>query len=200
MTVRSRVASAVAAASLAVGVALSLRPGLAPRDATEIVADVGVAEFVTGVAGLAGLYLLYRVRVRTAVPTAAAPPVSDPPEEAIRPARAVAGGDFDATLEAARAGQDGGDATAELERVRGDLRDAAARAYAHANGVTDERARSAIRRGEWTDDQRAAAFLGPEAPSLPLRVKALDWVIGADRVDARASRAVDEIERTVNDR
>lgn len=198
MTVRSRVASAVAVGLLAAGTALAVRPESAPPEVTALLGDVAPSEFVMGLAGLAGLYLLYRLRSRAALSAEATTLVAEPPEEATRSAPSVAGRAFESALAVARAERDGRGGTAELERVRRELRTAAARAYAHANGVSDERAREAVRRGEWTDDARAAAFLGPEAPPLPVRVKLVDWLTGADRIDSRAARAVDEIEGVID--
>lgn len=53
-------------------------------------------------------------------------------------------------------------------------------------------ARRSLATGEWTDDPRAAAYLGSEAPPVPLRLRVHDWATGAGE-RRRAERAIEVV-------
>ncbi|MGA9400508.1 DUF7269 family protein [Haladaptatus sp.] len=65
-----------------------------------------------------------------------------------------------------------------------------------AEGDTKQEAAERLEAGSWTDDPRAAAFLGASNASIPLRTRINDWARG-ETFDRRAERAVSEL-RTRN--
>ncbi|MFB6150302.1 MAG: hypothetical protein ABEJ40_00705 [Haloarculaceae archaeon] len=88
----------------------------------------------------------------------------------------------------------------QRREVRARLRDAAVAAVAADQGLTPAQAREVVDRGEWTDDDRVAAYLADEGGGgsgvTPL-VAAVDGESGTERA---ARRAVDEIESVTTDR
>lgn len=85
-------------------------------------------------------------------------------------------------------------------RIRTRLRDTAADLLMEAHGMERETAVRRIDSGSWTDDRRAAAFLGEGVPDPPLGQRVCDWVRGVPlRRQAEASvREVRSLaERTV---
>jgi len=76
--------------------------------------------------------------------------------------------------------------------ARGRVRERAIAAVAAAENCDRERAAERIDAGTWTDDPRAAAFLGG-ARHAPLRVRIRDWASG-ERFERWATRAVAETE------
>jgi hypothetical protein len=77
--------------------------------------------------------------------------------------------------------------------VRSDLKDTAVDVVADTASVDRVEAHRAVETGAWTDDHRAAAFLGDErAPPLPLWIRVADWLRGAPDV-RHAEGAVDAI-------
>ncbi|MUV50741.1 hypothetical protein GJ630_14085, partial [Haloarcula sp. CBA1122] len=52
-----------------------------------------------------------------------------------------------------------------------------------------------VRTGSWTDDRRAAAFLGgPDAPDPPIEMQLRDWASG-EGFDRKVEAAATEIRR-----
>ena len=60
------------------------------------------------------------------------------------------------------------------------------------HGVDPWTARKQVKRGTWTDDPRAAAFLGDEAPKPPLSLRVEDWATGAG-YRVQAERAIETV-------
>ncbi|WP_225336472.1 DUF7269 family protein [Halomicrobium urmianum] len=90
-----------------------------------------------------------------------------------------------------------GDGDADREAVAdlsGDLRETAVRLYAAETGRPRDEAAAAIDGGDWTDDERAAAFVGRDAGPLPLRARLWDYVRSEDADHRRARRAVEALE------
>ncbi len=75
------------------------------------------------------------------------------------------------------------------------LRETAVETMVTVEGMDRETANARIRDGSWTDDPRAATFLGgEEAPPLPLWLRIADWLRGAPSV-RRIEATVEAIER-----
>lgn len=76
--------------------------------------------------------------------------------------------------------------------ARGRIREIAVAVVAAAENCNPEAAAERIRDGTWTDDPRAAAFLGG-SELAPLRIRIRDWASG-ERFERWATHAVAEIE------
>ncbi|NEU58201.1 hypothetical protein [Halorussus sp. MSC15.2] len=84
------------------------------------------------------------------------------------------------------------DLYARRRNVRGRIRETAISVVADAERIDSETAADRISAGSWTDDPRAAAFLGGRHLA-PLRTRIRDWASG-ERFERWATRAVAEIE------
>lgn len=62
-----------------------------------------------------------------------------------------------------------------------------------SEGYTGKEARKRLEDGSWTDDPRAAAFLGTSDASVPLRMRISDWARG-ETFDRRVERTVSELQ------
>ncbi|WP_394324787.1 DUF7269 family protein [Haladaptatus cibarius] len=60
-------------------------------------------------------------------------------------------------------------------------------------GYSESDAKQALKDGSWTDDPRAASFLGAPHSDIPLRTRIVDWTQG-ETFDRGAERAVTELE------
>ncbi|WP_135854312.1 DUF7269 family protein [Halorussus salinus] len=76
-------------------------------------------------------------------------------------------------------------------KAEGRIRRTAVRVLAEVERIGDEEAAERIAAGTWTDDPRAAAFLGGRRLA-PLRVRIRDWASG-ERFERWATHAVEEI-------
>lgn len=78
-------------------------------------------------------------------------------------------------------------------RVEENLESLAVAVVAEAADCSRERAREHVAAGTWTDDVRAAAFVGgPTAPERPLSMRIRDWANG-DAYDRQVRATVDEL-------
>jgi hypothetical protein len=174
---RETVALGVGLLALAVAAGLALLPATPDTDTTVTASRLAAAVVALVAVGFA-------VRVvpdRDGADAATAWRPADPPEATVidgeRPSRA--GTAVDGPL--ARLG----DATTTERsrssarwRVRARVREAVV-ATLRAEGYDREDALALVERGAWTDDPRAAAFLGgPEARDPPLRDRLRDWAAG----------------------
>lgn len=138
-------------------------------------------------AGLQGLWAAFRAR--SASPDLAEPPDPEPVGVERPP---VTGGEFDAAVERLADPSTGDDEA--RERVRMDLRRTAVTLLVERTGCTREEAATRITRGEWTDDVRAAAFLGgPDAATVPMGVRVREWLAPETPAGQRARRAAEEV-------
>ncbi|MFC7077320.1 DUF7269 family protein [Haloarcula halophila] len=79
--------------------------------------------------------------------------------------------------------------------IRRELRETAERVIADSTGVSESVAAEAVASGTWTDDQRAASFLGDETVADPsLGVQLRDWASG-EGFDRRVEATLAAIER-----
>lgn len=199
----------LAGALLAVGATLALRPAVLLERVPELGAVLAALDPETLVLALALVLVLFaltlgivgRLRFSTTTPLvdSADDSVSQFPwlddEERRYP---VVGESFDRLIERATAYDDEPRATREdaRERLVDSIRPIAAAAYANRAGLTEADATAAIEAGTWTDDPRAAAFLGgEEGPSTPLWLWVIDLVSTADPFVRSLERTIDEIDR-----
>ncbi|MUV51678.1 hypothetical protein, partial [Haloarcula sp. CBA1122] len=79
--------------------------------------------------------------------------------------------------------------------VRNRLREAARQVLVETADMSTEAAARDVRTGSWTDDRRAAAFLGgPDAPDPPIEMQLRDWASG-EGFDRKVEAAATEIRR-----
>ncbi|WP_146417535.1 DUF7269 family protein [Haloarcula hispanica] len=79
--------------------------------------------------------------------------------------------------------------------VRNRLRKAARQVLVETADMSMEAAARDVRTGSWTDDRRAAAFLGgPDAPDPPIEMQLRDWASG-EGFDRKVEAAATEIRR-----
>jgi hypothetical protein len=79
--------------------------------------------------------------------------------------------------------------------VRNRLREATRRVLVETTGAPPEAAARAVRTGSWTDDRRAAAFLGgPEVSDPPIAMQVRDWASG-EGFDRKVEAATAELRR-----
>lgn len=198
----------LAAALVATGVTMAVQPTLLLERVPELEALLVAVD--PGVAILALIVVLAAVaptleivgRLRSSATTPLVEPArsdSDRPRfEDRADAQRVVGDPFDRWLEQATAYDDESRSTREAarERLVESLRPIAATAYANRTGLTEADATAAIDDGTWTDDPRAAAFLGgPDGPSTPLWLWLFDLVSAADPFVRSLEHAIDEIDR-----
>jgi len=79
--------------------------------------------------------------------------------------------------------------------IRDRLREAARQVLVETTDMSIEAAAREVRTGSWTDDRRAAAFLGgPDAPDPPIELQLRDWASG-EGFDRKVEAAMAEIRR-----
>lgn len=106
----------------------------------------------------------------------------------------VVGRDLDAAVESLAADGDsvhGHGLYGSRSHLQRELRTLAVEALVD-RGHDRETAERLVETGEWTDDPRAAAFLGRDAPPVPLRLRIHDWATGEGEREA-AERAVEAV-------
>ncbi|WP_336134745.1 DUF7269 family protein [Natronomonas amylolytica] len=103
---------------------------------------------------------------------------------------------FDAAVEAAA---DAAVEGADHDDARGTLRSLAADVVAHADGCSREDAAERVRRGAWTDDPVAAAYLA-DAVDPPFRWRVRAWFRPRRTVRRRIDRTVAAIEERMEAR
>lgn len=176
---------------------------LALADALLLVAPVGLpVDPVAGVVPRAAVPLLalvaagYGLRVLldgAGESTAREPPATaDPDEDGVD----LVGADIDAAYDALADDDESTWTRRNAERMlRAELR-RAGRTALEWRGHDRETAERLLDEGAWTDDPRAAAFLGDA--HLPLRLRVRDWVSGQGR-RRRAEAAVGELSTLLDD-
>jgi hypothetical protein len=97
-----------------------------------------------------------------------------PDPETVSTDRRTAGSDFDAALDRLRAGDT--DDPEVRARVRAEVHAVATAVLESATDDVDAPASDRLADGSWTDDPRAAAFLGEDVPQPPLSVRFRDWL------------------------
>lgn len=83
----------------------------------------------------------------------------------------------------------------QREEFRQIVRETAVRALMQADGCSRDTAIERLAEGNWTDDSRAAVFIGgPNVVSVPLDIRIRDWLHPEPTFHRRASRAVDVLQ------
>ena len=192
MTRRSYVAAVVGAGALALAV-LTATGGVVPTVLTTLANDLLVT--VVGAAvGLVGLVILVTGDESThAVETGPGVPASD----ASGSDSARVGKYVDLSIERPDIDESAryhGYRSSVRGMVREKTRTRAISVVADAEATSVERAETSVVDGTWTDDPRAAAFLGRMDVRLPLRYRIEDWAYG-ERYKRGLEATVAEIER-----
>jgi len=100
-----------------------------------------------------------------------------------------------ATLTEAPESTSGADRNLAAGTIHDELFSLAVETLAAAEGCDSGAAAQRVTNGDWTDDPRAAAFLGDESvPRVPVRLRIVDWVRG-EPVARRVEATVDAIAR-----
>jgi len=203
------IVTGLAAALLAVGATVIVQPALLLERVPELEAVLSALDPALVVLAMALVLVVFAPtlgiagRLRSSATSPLVEPTAgsglDPSRFDDRATRQrIVGESFDRWLELATAYDDESRSTREDARRRlvESLRPIAATAYANRAGLTEDDAMAAIEAGSWTDDPRAAAFLGgPDGPSTPLWLWLFDLVSAADPVVRSLEHAIDEIDR-----
>lgn len=171
MTIWRRLRIAHGIGALAVLFAIAFAPDLVGALLT-----IEIADTVRDLAGpFAALSLGFVVLLWLLNPVSSTvqPLVSEPPEEIHGRQTPRAGASFDEAVATALHGDDG--AAGAQTTVNERLRTTAVGLYAVTSGCSQGEAIAAVERGTWTDDPRAAAYLG-EDPTVPLRLRVWDFL------------------------
>ncbi|WP_254274034.1 DUF7269 family protein [Haloarcula marina] len=190
----------VGVVSLAAAVVVATVPGLlgalggAGATATLRVAAAALA----AVAGLGGAYGVARRAGRSEAdetefggPTGATGPTDGEDESAL------VGAEFDRLLTAidGRVDPHHGVQLSYAADVRRHLRATVEHSLVRATGCSAADAERAVETGTWTDDRRAAQFVGgDEVPALPLPMRLRDWASG-EGFDRKVRATISEIRR-----
>jgi hypothetical protein len=188
---------ALRGAAVLAGVAL-LATALALLVAPGAVAGSGLADALTGtpvdaVAKLGLALVLGALGLVTGLSGTAARRRTLPAPETIGTERRTAGAALDRQIDQVGDGKRGRQARA---RVRREVRSVAVETLCDVEGIDEATAERRLEAGEWTDDPRAAAFLGDESvpqPRLGLRLR--DWLSADPTFVRRARAAVAAVER-----
>jgi len=174
-----------------------------------------VASTSAAVIGLFGLYTVVRTQDSNLPPVKGSQPrdpyrdgdtddesaelldeLLDPEETQAEPVEMV-GDDIDgllARIDGRVDPYDGLEASYAAE-IRDRLREAARQVLVEATAVSPEAAARAVKTGSWTDDRRAATFLGgPDAPDPPIEMQLRDWASG-EGFDRKVEATTAEIRR-----
>lgn len=185
-------------AAIGVGV-LSLGAAVALIVAPDRLADSGVGAALEGtpvdtVAKL-GLALVFgTLSLVSGLSRAEAGERSLPTPETVGAERATTGAEIDRQLDIVAA--DGAHSQQARARVRREVRSVAVDTLVDVEDVSEATAEQRLETGTWTDDPRAAAFLGGDdvpRPSLSIRLR--DWLSADPAFTRRARAAVTELER-----
>lgn len=175
--------------------------GIGPVDASVSVAselDTAVVGMLAGWIVVASLLIISRTPPATdrVDPQTSADPrferaASSPPEQAATQTKAPTAAGVDSDIHSAV--ESGGE---DLQEVRTLLYETAARACAERADMPVPDAETLVDRGEWTDDQVAAAFLaGSDGPAPTLEMRLRLWAIPTRERRRRVERTVTAIER-----
>lgn len=190
---QTRTLAVLGGASLALALGVAFVPWLFPaavfRPLAAAVASPAVVLLFGALAGLLGV----RAFGQSAFADEDGPDRWTPrraPERAYYDEHRTAGTEVDAAFDADPRGAD--DLDALRQTARGRIREVAVSVVAADESIDREAAARRIDAGSWTDDPRAAAFLGGRRLA-PLGIRIRDWASG-ERFERWADRAVAEIE------
>ena len=170
--VRRNLAATVGVVAAVAAVAVAVVPGLSGAVAgpASLLGSESVVLVLSVAVALAGIWLGYTWRERATE--------DDGEADADDGAGRVGAGIDDAYR--SLIDEDGDtDTLGNRRQVRSKLRAAAIEAITEGSDVSHDTATERVDTGEWTDDRRAAAFLGESAPPTPLQARMADWIDGA---------------------
>lgn len=179
--------AAVGGALVLAGIAVTLRPGLAPELPPVWPRQLAAVAVFATVAGLVAIG-------RSASSGSEVDPPSEPDESDGASDLPTIGASFDTalaqveTLSATRLRRSEGPAY-----LRERLRAAAVATVAREEGIDHDRAAEVVDRGGWTDDPAAAAFLGEDV-AAPLGLRVRETLSTTPRAVQRARRTVAALE------
>ncbi len=184
----------VGVASLALAFVVIFVPWAVPeRTVKPLVSWFADPTTITLLAGAAGLLGLWSVRGDV---TEESEPVWRPardPETAYFDEHRISGSDVDDGLELMGNLQlSPRDRRLRRRRTRRHVREAAFQLL-REEGYDEADAKRSLKDGSWTNDPRAAAFLGAPNADVPLRNRVVDWARG-ETFDRRAEHAIAELE------
>lgn len=117
-----------------------------------------------------------------------------PTPESVGVQRSTAGADLDRQLDLVA--EDGERSRQARARVRREVRSVAVRTLVDVEGIDEAAAETRLDEGSWTDDPRAAAFLGGEGVDRPpLSIRVTDWLSADPTFTRRARATVEALER-----
>lgn len=175
-----RLLTAVGLLAAALGIAFAVAPGLA--------AGVGASQVLVTLVG--AFALVQGVRALQARRRGELQQL-DPPTPEESTAIPVPGDDLDERIARLRSVRR---SASERAEVRNRLTETAVAALMRRENCSRETAVERVTAGTWTDDSRAAAFLGDETvPAPPWRVTALDVLVPGSRFQRRARHTIDAI-------
>jgi hypothetical protein len=191
--------SVVGAGALVLGLVAAFVPGagaVVARTVGVVVGSPVIVVLVTLAGGLYGLFHLYRTGSTESVEN---PLVDLDPERAHYSSHSISGEDIDQSVEAVGGELPESEAKdwwtyREKNDVQSALETVSVRVLASEHDVSAAAAEELVASGEWTQDPRAAAFLGADAPDLPLKLQFVDWLSG-EAYQRRVEATVDEIAR-----
>ncbi|WP_245180556.1 DUF7269 family protein [Haloarcula amylovorans] len=194
-----RVLTLAGLAALAAAVVVATVPGLlpTPTDSTATATLRAAAPYAGAAVALVGLYGVIS-REKTGEPTPETPVElpSANPETMRGESHSVVGDDIDDLLRRIDGRVDpynGIEASYAVE-VQHRLREAVLRALVRYTDRDPETAEAAVANGTWTDDVRAASFLGDRVGDPPLAVQLRDWASG-EGFDRKVAATLSEIRR-----
>lgn len=186
----------VGVVSLLAALAVVVLPGTV-EFTNEVVRSLrAVALLLGALVGLSGLYVAYHRESGEESDDEAGAPIELPAANPERPhgrTHDAIGTRLDGRLDAIDGAVDDHPETYQAYKIEQSLRGLSVRVVATVADCSMERAREHVEAGTWTDDVRAAAFVGgDEAPERPLQTRVADWASG--RPFARQVEAtVDEL-------
>lgn len=187
---------AALAAAVVVATFPSLLPLPASNDAVRQIRSVApILGAVVGALGIYGLYDRHDAIDWESDETVELPAASHETTQGRE--QLVVGSDIDDLLESidGRVDPYNGLEASYAADIRRELRESAERVLVDSAGVSAATASQALADGRWTDDQRAASFLGDETVAEPsLSIQLRDWASG-ESFDRKVEATVDAIRR-----
>ena len=189
--VRSALALVGAACVAVAALLVTGTGGVVPPGLAELVGSVSIERLVLALGGGTALYGIWRTWAISRAPYGTPPLVEREPERIHGSPVVGAGAGFDSLLDRTDAGRGRTDREQARRDVHGELAELAVRLRMESTGVDRAAAEAAVERGEWTDDARAAAFLGgADAPAPPWTVRLRDWLSAEDVFARRVDHTI----------
>lgn len=195
-----RVFAAVGLASLVAAVAVATVPGLAESlvsvgTTATLRAAIPAAAIVVALVGLSGVVSRDHAEERDRGDPVELPTAN--PESMQGPTQSVVGTDIDEALDRidGRVDPYNGIEASYAADVRRQLRETVERTLVRRTDTNPIDARAATEQGTWTEDPRAASFVGgDEVPDPPLGLQLRDWASG-EGFDRKVEATLNEIRR-----